>query len=320
MQADGSGMNLVLFVHFSEEVLAEIQRIAPSLRIHTMSRKDPLYDEILPKADIVVGGLRPSEITVARSLRWLQISSAGVGSLPEQLPERVVLTNGSGIYGVPISEHVLAMMLGLIRCIPEAVRNAAENRWQKSSPKRGLFGSTCGVIGMGDIGTEVARRAKGMGMRVVAVKRLVRGEKPEFVDALYDTRGLDNVLQESDHVVICLPGTVHTRHLFDSRRLNLMKPGSYIYNIGRGMVIDEGAMIEALRSHHLAGAGLDVFEKEPLPPESPLWGFPNVILTSHYAGSGTRNTERLAEIFLHNLRQFLAGQPMRNVVDREWGY
>ncbi len=167
---------------------------------------------------------------------------AGDNRVVDLLPPEVMLTNASGVFGVPISEHVLALMLALTRQIPESVRAASGAHWSQTTGRIELFEATCGVIGLGDIGTEVARRAKAFGMRVLAMKRQI-GQKPSFVDEIWDVSGLDRLLAESDHIVNCLPGTSHTHHLLDSRRIGLMKQGASFYNIGRGSTVDEAGLI-----------------------------------------------------------------------------
>jgi phosphoglycerate dehydrogenase-like enzyme len=301
------------------EAIERIGEVAAPLRVQRVRRDEPAYVELLPRAEVIVGGLWPEDVGRATDLRWLQISSAGANRILDLLPAHVILTNASGVFGVPIAEHVLAMMLALVRQIPQSVLAASQARWSQQAGRVELHGATCGIIGLGDIGTEVARRAKAFGMRVLAVKRQV-SVRPDFVDELTDVTGLDGLLAESDHVVNCLPGTSHTHHVLDARRIGLMKRGSRFYNIGRGNTLDEAALIAALKSGHLAGAGLDVFEQEPLPADSPLWRMANVIVTPHRSGQSPCNSQRLAEIVLRNAGHYARGEPLENVVDRHWGY
>jgi len=219
----GAGMRLLISDEITDEAKAEIRNIAPGIQVSYYHRRHPEYLDALRTADIVVASTGLEDVPEAHKLRWLQLSSAGVGNLPSVLPPHVILTNGSGIYGIPIAEHVLAMMLAMVREIPICVRNASQARWVRMGPKRELYGATCGILGLGDIGMEVARRAKALGMRVVAVKRRP-DSKPDFVDELWDTSGLDHLLQQAAHVVRTLPGTAHTRHMLDARRLALMNP------------------------------------------------------------------------------------------------
>ena len=310
---------VLILADLPAEAIEQIRRVASHLRVQQISRNDPAFAEILPRAEIIVGWISAEDMARASCLRWLQLGSAGANRIFDALPANVVLTNASGVFGVPIAEHVLALMLALTRMIPESVRAAREAHWVQQTGRVELFGATCGIIGLGDIGTEVARRCKAFGMRVLAVKRQLASQ-PEFVDELWDLSGLDHLLAESDHIVNCLPGTAHTHHLLDGRRIGLMKKDARFYNIGRGSTVDEAALEEALRCGRLAGAGLDVFEQEPLPADHPLWRLPNVIITPHRSGQSPRNNERLAAIVLRNVAHYLHGEPLENLVDRRWGY
>jgi phosphoglycerate dehydrogenase-like enzyme len=301
------------------EAIERIGEVAAPLRVQRVRRDEPAYVELLPRAEVIVGGLWPEDVGGATSLRWLQIGSAGANRILDLLPAHVILTNASGVFGIPIAEHVLAMMLALVRQIPQSVLAANQARWSQQVGRVELYGTTCGIIGLGDIGTEVARRAKAFGMRVLAVKRQA-SVRPDFVDELRDITGLDRLLAESDHIVNCLPGTAHTFHLLDAGRIGLMKRGARLYNIGRGNTLDEAALVAALESGRLAGAGLDVFEQEPLPADSPLWRMANVIVTPHRSGQSPCNGQRLAEIVLRNAGHYARGEPLENVVDRHWGY
>jgi phosphoglycerate dehydrogenase-like enzyme len=315
----GKGIRMLVQISMPQEQIRQIQALAPQMRIDQLKRSDARYYEALREAHIVVGWPRVEDLPQAGNLRWLQIAGAGANRYVDVLPSHVILTNASGVFGIPIAEHVFAMMLAFTRGIPQALDAAKRSAWLGYMTLGELFGSTCGIVGLGDIGTEVARRAKAFGMRVIAVKRTL-GTKPECVDELRDASALDWLLESSDHVVVTLPGTVHTTNMIDAGRLSLMRPGSYIYNIGRGSVIDESALIQALREGRPAGAGLDVFADEPLPVESDLWRLPNVIITPHVAGSTPQHGARLAQIVMRNLPRFLAGQPLENLVDRYWGY
>lgn len=310
---------MLILADLPGEAIERIRAAAAPLSVQRVRREDPSFAQLLPRAEVIVGGIWPEDVARAASLRWLQLGSAGANRIVDLLPSHVTLTNASGVFGVPIAEHVMAMMLALARQIPESVRAAGEARWSQPGGRVELYGATCGILGLGDIGTEVARRAKAFGMRVLAIRRQAL-DRPAFVDALWDVSGLDRLLGESDHVVNCLPGTPHTRHLLDSRRIGLMRRGAYFYNIGRGSTVDEAALVAALQAGQLAGAGLDVFEQEPLPAVSPLWAMPNVLVTPHRSGQSPRNSQRLAEIVLRNVSRYVRREPLENLVDRHWGY
>jgi phosphoglycerate dehydrogenase-like enzyme len=248
----------------------------------------------------------------AKQLRWLHTFSAGVDNPWFQaLRERGVrLTTSSGANAVPIAQTVLLYLLALSRDLA---------RWQDAQRRRAwephqvvdLQGLTLGVVGLGPIGLEVARLGAALQMRVIGMRRSPRGGEP--CETWPITR-LDELLPRADALVLALPLSGDTRHLLDARRMALLKRGAWLVNVGRGALVDETALVAALRSGQLGGAGLDVFEVEPLPPESPLWSLQNVIVTPHNSGDSPGNQVRAAEIFLDNLARFVRGEALRNEV------
>lgn len=306
---------IVLLGDLPADVDQRIRRIAPEMEV-VRGLED---GQILEDAVIVVGRPDVADLESAGRLRWLQLSSAGANRYVGRVPEHVLLTSASGVYGIPAAEHVFAMMLGLVRAVPVSVRSAAERHWNRDAQYDEIYGRTCGVLGFGDIGREVARRAAAFGMRVLALKRAA-ADPPEYVQEVFGMDRLADFLAECDHIVSTLPDTPHTHHVINADAFSSIRPGSYFYNVGRGRTVDESALIDALHSGRLAGAGLDVFEEEPLPEESPLWSMANVILTPHVGGATPREAERVAGVFLENLRRWVEGRPMMNVVDRTLGY
>lgn len=312
-------MELLVISDFPEETFGAVARIAPEAVVHRASTRSEAYTRLLPRADVLVGLPPPEDLARATRLRWLQLTSAGVNRYAGRIPEGVTVTNARGAYDVPTAEHVLALMLALVRHLPAALDARHTSTWERRPDADELCGATCGILGLGSIGLEVARRAKAFGMRVLALKRHPRA-RPSCVDALYGPEEIDRVLEAADHLVIALPLTGETRGLLGRERLHRMKQGSRLYNIGRGGIVDEPALVEALRSGHLAGAGLDVFEEEPLPADSPLWKLPGVVVTPHVAGSSLKNGARVGRIFTTNLERFIAGRPLENRVDMQRGY
>lgn len=310
---------VLLLTRLPDDTAAQVRAIHPAAQVRRVDRSSPEYRQSLAEAHVICGGVASADFPHLRRLRWIQLSSAGAVRYAQELPHDVLLTNARGIYGIPISEHVLAMMLALVRRLPQVVRGQVQEKWQPLAVERELYDSTCCVLGLGDIGLAVAERAKAMGMWVLAVKRRVK-EKPACVDELGGPDGLGDMLGRTDHLVVTLPGTANTHHMVGRAELAKLKRGACVYNVGRGSVIDEAALAEALASGHLAGAGLDVFDTEPLPATSPLWPMPNVIVSPHMAGGSPRGPERLGRLFLDNLQRFVIGQEMHSVVDREQGY
>jgi phosphoglycerate dehydrogenase-like enzyme len=217
-------------------------------------------------------------------------------------------------------EHVLGMMLMFVKQALVYFADKQDKVWEQHMPDQ-LYGKTLGVVGLGKVGEGIARAAKAFDMRVVATRRHVtEQETSQVVDALYPAEKLPEMLRESDFVVVTVALTRETEKLIGKRELRAMKPTAYIINIARGSVIDEVALTKALKEKWIAGAGLDVFEKEPLPQDSELWTLPNVIITPHVAGIMPDYNARAMDVFCENLRRYLAGQPLMNVVDRTRGY
>jgi phosphoglycerate dehydrogenase-like enzyme len=261
-------------------------------------------------------------VEAAPKLKWFQVINAGVDRMAEQglLGGAFVVTNVSGLAAVAIAEYVIGTMLMLCKGLHTSVRDQAAHKWNFRFTAE-LKGSTVGIAGMGAIGRETARRARAFGMRVVASRRSVApGQRDDDCDLLVPYSELDTLLAESDYLVLCVPLTVETTGLIGAAELAKMKPTASIINIARGAVVDQPALIQALKDGTIAGAALDVTEPEPLPAESELWDLPNVIITPHISGAVQSYGTRATEIFLRNLRHFVAGEPLENVVDPQLAY
>jgi phosphoglycerate dehydrogenase-like enzyme len=236
-------------------------------------------------------------------LRWVQAASAGVDQFPRgALREAgVVLTSARGVHGPQVAEHAFGMLLALTRSIADAVRCQSDRRWHRPEVTE-LAGRTLGILGLGTIGEAVAVRAEAFGMRVIGTKR-DPGTYSGVAEAVFGPEGTIDVCREADVVVVALPSGADTTRLVGRAELEALGPG-WLINVGRGPVVDEAALVGALRSGSLAGAGLDVFEEEPLPAESPLWELPNVVVSPHCAGISPHYGARLAEIVAENVRAF----------------
>lgn len=257
----------------------------------------------------------------APGLRWVHCLSAGVDRLPlDYFKNRdIVLTNSSGVHSVHMSEYAMSMMLQWVRRSAAFYRMQQNKQWRGAPLTDQLDGQTVGIIGTGQIGKAIAPKAKVFGMRTLGYNR--SGDSLEGFDDIYSgEEGLNKLLRESDFVISILPGTDKTRHLIDLSKLKLMKPTAFLINIGRGYVIKEADLIHALSNGIIAGAGLDVFEQEPLPEDSPLWTLENVYMTPHIAGNSPKYVEKAAVIFNDNLQRFISNHPLRNVVQLESGY
>jgi phosphoglycerate dehydrogenase-like enzyme len=235
-------------------------------------------------------------------------------------PGGLVLTSAKGVHGPVIAEHVFALLLAHVRGLERHRLAQTRGEWQRDGAGlSSLAGQTLLVAGLGGIGEQVAERAKAFGMRVLATVRTPR-ETPPYVDQLVTAERLDELLPAAQFVVLCLPLTPETEGLFDARRLALLPRGAYLVNIARGALVDTDALVAAIQSGHLAGAGLDVTEPEPPPPGHPLWTLPGVTLTPHVAGRAELTSQRRRALQLENLRRFSVGEPLLNVVDPRAGY
>lgn len=306
----------------SEEQLVQLQSLASGMRVlHTRHRS--AIAAVLDDIEIAAGWLPFDLLSRMPNLRWVQQWGAGADWLlrhPEAAEADFVLTNASGVHAIPISEHILALLFAFARRLHKAMRAQLRHEWETSW--EGLFelaGQTLLLIGVGAIGERTAQMASGLGMRVLGVRRHPAIGVPS-VQAMFGPDRLLELLPQADFVVLTVPLTSETRGMIGEPELRAMKPTAYLINTGRGGAVQEPALIRALREGWIAGAGLDVFEAEPLPKDSPLWGMENVIITSHYAGATPRYHERAMAIFLDNLRRYRAGEPLRNVVDKRLGY
>lgn len=261
-------------------------------------------------------------LAASPQLRWHQTPSAGVNHIliPEYLEREITLTNGAGTFSIPIAEFVLTYILYHAKSLPKLLDLQANHAWKQSIhlPIQEVSDATLLIIGAGSIGQEIAKRASAFGMRVWGSRR-----KPEPLPNFEKVVGANewrSLLPEADYVVLATPLTPETKHLIDESALRSMHSNAYLINIARGAVVDEAALIRALQEGWIAGAGLDTFATEPLPPDSPLWSFPNVFITPHCSGYSPRITDRMIALFLDNLNRYRTGQPLRNVVDKQAGY
>lgn len=307
----------------SETRLEAVQRAAPDLRL-VVSREREEVERRLDEIEVAAGSFPRDLLASATKLRWYQQWGAGSDWLlshPEAIEADFVLTNASGIHAIPISEHVLALMLAFARSLPLAYRRQRDREWKRDIEKKvfELAGKTVLLLGVGRIGARIAGLAEGLRMRVLGVRNdPTKGAAG--VSRMHGLAELEELLPEADFLVNTLPLTRETEGLIAEAELRLMKESAYLINIGRGGTVRERDLIRALREGWIAGAGLDVFEEEPLPEESPLWAMENVIVTSHYSGSTPHYDERALEIFVDNLRRYRNGEPLRNVVDKRRGY
>lgn len=308
-------------LNLSENTVAEVRRTAPRAEVAVTDASEVTMAQIR-QADVIFGWPTREQLSQAENLKWLHLGSAGAEGYTDRklyCREDAVLTNSSGVFGLPIAEHVFGMILNFNRSLDAYTRNKDLKRWERGSVRGDIYGSTVGILGFGDIGNEIAKRARAFGARVVAMKR-TPGEKPEYVDALYGEEGVDAVLEQSDYVVLALPATAKTAGLVSEAKFRKMKRNALFVNIGRGALVDQEALVKALNEGWIAGAALDVTAPEPLPRNSPLWSMSNVIITPHVSGDSPSNELRRKQIFLSNLELFIQGKALKNRVNFEQGY
>ncbi|HEY1351228.1 MAG TPA: D-2-hydroxyacid dehydrogenase [Ktedonobacteraceae bacterium] len=330
MSTVSTGFKVVSTYRFTPTSLRLLQEAA-SADVLCVTDQEQLIAR-LPETEILCSFSVPGNWReLAPNLRWLQYPGAGVDGLrPSGLLDaqsRVAVTSAAGIHAATISEYVFGSMLMFNWNWPQMVRLQDSHLWARSAGwynlgGRELAGQTLGVIGMGSIGRRIAQVGRAFGMRVLGIRRSFAavGSTDPDLDRSYPPSALRELLGQADYVVLAVPLTPETDHLVGEAELRSMRPGAYLVNIARGRVIDEQALIQALREGWIAGAGLDVAEVEPLPSNSPLYTMPNVILTPHIAGVSVHYENRLAQLFAENLRRYHSGEPLLNRFDPARGY
>jgi phosphoglycerate dehydrogenase-like enzyme len=313
--------------HAPAWIRERLQQEFPGHQFVQLQNYDRVPQEI-PDTDVFIGwSLRPEQFVAAKKLRWIHSPAAAVHQLmfPELIQSSVLLTNSTGIHGPVVAEHAIAVLLAMAKRLPQAMQYQARREWSQDQlwhgrPRpREVADATVVVVGMGGIGREFTARAKALGMKVLAVR-----ENPAKgnggADAVYGPNEIDRVLPQADYILLCTPVTPATTGIVNAARLEKMKTDAYLINVARGPLIDEPALIQALQDRRIAGAALDVFNEEPLPPESPFWSLDNVLITPHTAAVTDRLWERHYRLIAENLKRFLGGEPLLNEVDKKRGY
>ena len=318
------------------EVLFEPDLLPPA-RYPADHRGDPAFRRdadaearwraLLDRAEVLFGvpgdtaeGLAEA-VTGLPRLRWVHATSAGAGEqvrsagLPAEALKRVTVTTSSGVHAVPLAEFSILGLLAVAKELPLFVEDQRARAWPEvRRPLRELSGQTLFLVGLGEIGREVARLGKALGMRTVGFRR-TQGPPPDHVDEVHGPERLAELAGRADAMVVSLPLTDQTAGLIDRATIDRLPASCIFVNVGRGGVVDEPVLVDALRERRIAGAVLDVFATEPLPEDSPLWALPNVVVTPHAAALSARENERIVELFTDNLRRYLDGRPLRNVVE-----
>jgi len=326
--------NVLVTSRIGKECLRQITVVSPEIKLWDASdlvaaersrdsTSDERFDTMLAHAEVIYG-FRPPENVIARAprLKWIQTMLAGVDHFLDAdiVQSSVIVTNTSGIHTTQISELVFTMMLMLVKRALLCFRLKQDKQWEPFIPGL-LHSKTVGIVGLGNAGKGVARLAKAFGMRVLATRRSAkRVAHARYVDAVFPKKQLPKLLSESDFIVLTLPLTPETNKLIGEEELRIMKSTAYLINVGRGGTVDEAALIRALDEGWIAGAGLDAFTAEPLPFDSKFWELPNVILSPHIAGRREDYDVLATDLFCENLKRYLSGKNLLNVVDKKRGY
>jgi phosphoglycerate dehydrogenase-like enzyme len=318
----------ILSARYRESDLARIRAAAPGARLVSVSLEG-LADGPLDDVEVMLRGPVPAttfDRLLARcpELRWVHSATAGVERVltPAAARRGLLITNARGVFSRPIAEYVLMMMLAVVRRLPQLLELQRERTWQPLAAQE-MRDMTVGIVGLGSIGKAVATLASAFGSRVIATRRMGPGEMPTAPDGIEHVLPHDRLpelLADSDFVVLALPLTATTDRLMDANRLGMMKPGAWLINVARGRLVDERALVRALRDGHIGGAVLDTILEEPLPATSPLWSTPNLIITPHTSWSSGRVLDRSIALFCENLERYRDGEPLINAVDPTVGY
>jgi phosphoglycerate dehydrogenase-like enzyme len=304
-----------------------LKRDFPAIEIVNLPDYKRVDEEIVDAEVAITWSIRPEQVNSAKKLRWIHSTAAAVHTLmfPELVNSEIVVTNAREVHGGVVAEHVIALIFALAKKIHHAAAFQSKHEWAQmrmweERPRvREVAGATVGLVGMGSIGRTVAKHAKSLGMRVIAAR-----ENPEKgtdgADVVFGPAQVGEVFKQADYVVLAAPTTANTKSIASAERIALMKPEACLINVGRGTLVDEDALAEALRQKKIGGAALDVFDKEPLPAESALWDVPNLLITPHTAGLTDRQWDRHYDFFSENLRRYVKGEPLLAVVDKRAGY
>jgi phosphoglycerate dehydrogenase-like enzyme len=309
---------------FAEKLRSEF----PEIQVVHLSNYDRINEEIRDAEVCVAWSLRPQQVLAAKQLRWIHSPAAAVHQLifPELVKSDIVLTNAREVHGPVVAEHVIALVMALAKKIPQSVRLqqqrvwGQQRIWEEPPRPREVLDATLGLVGFGSIGREVARRAAALGMRVIALREHPEKGGAANLTGIFSPEQLDDLLSQADYVVLAAPVTPNTRGLINAARLNKMKQDAFLINVGRGPLVDEPALVSALKEKRIAGAALDVFSEEPLPPESPLWDLESLIITPHTAGLTEKLWGRHYAFFTANLRRYLNHELLLGLVDKQSGY
>ncbi|MFA5569831.1 MAG: D-2-hydroxyacid dehydrogenase [Sphaerochaetaceae bacterium] len=306
----------------SDDDIASLQKEFPTFTFTVVHAKNATVDNLI-HSSIIIGMIDPQLLSYLPHLKWLHSPTSGINQYIDRslyASPDVILTNSSGVYGKKIGEYVMASILGIHHNLFAYIHHMREKNWLAATTKKELSESTVVIVGFGDIAQHVAKQAHKNGMNIIVIRKDVTKEVPSYIDTVYPFEKLKEAFQKADYLVLATSATQETHHLIHTKTLGYLKQSAYIINVGRGSLIDESALIDALHHKNIGGAILDVTEEEPLPPTSELWNFDNVVITPHVSGLSHENFNTLFMLIKKNLQAYRDHKPMTNVIDFNRGY
>ncbi len=313
----------LIYLEFPEKYISQLKKIANTYEFISCTDRTELMKH-LPDMEILVifvGKFEAELLGLAPNLKWIQTITAGVDNLPlkEINDRRIILTNARGVHKIQMAEFAIAAMINFARNFHVMQRNQIKGVWDRSMPQTEIYGKAVGIIGLGSIGEEIARKASFFGMRVLGVRK--NPQPMKYVDQVYGIEEMDAVFQQCDYIINLLPLTAGTQKIIDKHYFNIMKKTACFINIGRGPTVNQADLVDALKSNQIGGLVADVYEEEPLPEDSPLWKLENVILAPHIAGLSPNYLKRAMDVIRHNLKVYVSQSgEMMNIIDCSSGY
>lgn len=313
-------MKVLFTYNYGDEKMKAVEKLG--YEIAYVSEKEVSYTDEISDTDVLVGYNPFPRLDISRlkQLKWIQLSSIGIDQVPiEKVKEQgIIVTNNRSGYSIPIGEWIVMMILELLKNSKAFYNKQREKKWKIDTTVLELYKKTVCFVGTGSIATEAAKRLQGFDANIIGVN--TKGKKVVYFNSCYPISDLEYALSQADAVVLSIPYTKETHHLLNENNIGLLKKGACLINIARGSIVKESALIDALQKGYLRGAALDVFEEEPLPGTSPIWELDNVIITPHNSWVSELRNERRYNIIYENLRRFLAGEELMNIVDIDRGY
>ena len=319
-RGDTMGIKALLTYNYGNEKMKELEKLG--YEIMFVDEKEVVYSQELSEVEVLIGydPFKTLDITKMKKLKWIQVSSVGIDQLPIEMVKeaKIIVSNNRGGYSIPMGEWIVLKILEMLKNSSKFFDNQKKKLWKYDKSLLELYGKTVGFLGTGTIAKNAAKRLKGFDVNIFGSN--TSGKDVEYFDRCFSSAQMDEMLNLSDIVVVTIPYTEDTYHMINNEMICKMKDGVYFINVARGAIADEDALIKNLRNGKMMGAALDVFENEPLPEDSPLWDMDNVIITPHNSWISEKKDDRRYEIIYENMKNYIEGKEMRNVIDLNKGY